>query len=55
MTQPEITTCFFIALAAAVIMAIACLINAHLDDKRLRRDREAADEKANRQRLRGGE
>tara|TARA_R110000772_G_scaffold131625_2_gene239864 strand:- start:463 stop:657 length:195 start_codon:yes stop_codon:yes gene_type:complete len=47
MTQTEIIACFYIAATAAIIMAIACLIQNRLEGKRLRADREAADAKAN--------
>ena len=50
MTQSEILACFYIALAAAVIMAIACLIQNHYEVKRLRRDEESANDKANNER-----
>tara|TARA_R110002153_G_C13043882_1_gene470144 strand:+ start:399 stop:593 length:195 start_codon:yes stop_codon:yes gene_type:complete len=51
MTQSEILACFYIAIAAAVIMAIACLIQNHYEVKRLRSEREKADAKAEDQRV----
>tara|TARA_R110000744_G_scaffold229170_1_gene347167 strand:- start:575 stop:760 length:186 start_codon:yes stop_codon:yes gene_type:complete len=51
MTQTEIIACFYIIAAATVIMAIACLVQNRYEDKRLRADREAADTKAEDERI----
>jgi low affinity Fe/Cu permease len=51
MTQTEIIACFYIIAAAVVIMAVACLIQNRYEDKRLRADREAADAKAEDERI----
>ena len=51
MTQTEIIACFYIIGAAVVIMAIACLVQNRFEDKRLRADREAADAKAEDERI----
>jgi p-aminobenzoyl-glutamate transporter AbgT len=51
MTQTEIIAFFYLIAAAVVIMAIACLIQKRFEDKRLRADREAADAKAEDERI----
>ena len=51
MTQSEILACFYIAVIAAVIMAVACLVQNYYENKRLRSDREKADARAEDQRV----
>ena len=51
MTQTEILAFFYIILAAAVIMALACIIHNHYEVLRLRSDREKADAKAEDERV----
>jgi len=51
MTQTEILACFYIAVIAAVIMALACIIQNHFEVLRLRSDREKADAKAEDERV----